>query len=78
MSWISINEKLPELTVNEGYRWISEYVLVKDKYGQKYTAYLQQYIDVDFPGDIHPVKWIQFGSDMYEGKFIEYWQPLPE
>lgn len=78
MSWISVDEMLPELTIDEGYRLISEYVLVKDKWGQKYTAYLEQYIDKDDPDDVYPIKWIQFGRDAYQAEFVEFWQPLPE
>lgn len=78
MSWISVDEKLPELSIDEEYRRISEYILVKDKWGQRYTAYLEQCIDKDDPDDVYPIKWIEFGRDAYKAEFIEFWQLMPE
>ena len=74
MTWVNAKDKLPELTIDEGWRKISETVLVHDKYGNMYIAYLTE---EEIWGEYSFV-WREFGPDSYISENITHWQLLPK
>lgn len=70
-NWISVKDKLPELTATSCYDKSSVYVLVFDG-NCIYVGYL--YILDDEYGP----EWIQFGRDGYKIDNATHWMPLPE
>lgn len=74
MKWYDATERLP-LLYDEGWRLLSELVLVEDRNGYYWTASLQ----AGGVGDEDlPMKWIQYGRDgyQYDPSYIKRWSPI--